>query len=372
MVAESSEWYNCEKSEAIMGKPAIAISLDRPDRRVLEDRIRNTPERSVADRLRMILYRADGVGHRAIAHLLQVGRNQVTKVLQRYQAGGLEAIVQPAPYAGSQPKLTRDQQQALKVELTTGIYATAFQVIAWIDAQWQVVYELSAMQKLLKRLGFTYKKNRLIPSKADPELQRQFVHWFQGLCDRLGPDDRIYFGDAAHFKHNAEAGYAWSLKGEPHLIPSNSGRQRYNVLGAYCVQTHEHVFLLTPENIDQTQVGVFLAQLRAHHPGAGQIYLLLDNAAYNHTARVTEVAHHHRIHLDYLPPYSPNLNPIERLWKFVRKTFFKDKYRATFAEFCAQLTAFFANLDQYRDDLNSLITLKFEVVPTNWRISASN
>ena len=56
----------------------------------------------------------------------------------------------------------------------------------------------------------------------------------------------------------------------------------------------------------------------------------------------------------------------------MRKEFFKDKYRATFAEFCAQLAVFFTNLDQYRDDLNSLITLKFELVPANWRISASN
>ena len=268
--------------------------------------------------------------------------------------------------------ITLEQQQALKVELTTQIYSTAFQVIAWIETQWQVTYELSTVQKLLKRLGFTYKKNRLMPSKADPELQRLFVRWFQGLCERLGPHDRVYFGDAVHFKHNAEAGYAWSVKGEPHLIPSNTGRQRYNVLGAYCVQTQEHVFLITPENIDQDQVVVFLAQLRAQHPGDGQIYWLLDNAPYNHARRVVEAAQLHRLHLDYLPPYSPNLNPIERLWKFVRKEFFKDKYRATFAEFCAQLAVFFTNLDQYRDDLNSLITLKFELVPANWRISASN
>ena len=69
--------------------------------------------------------------------------------------------LRPALHAGAWPKLTPDQQPALKVELTTHIYATAFQVIAWIEAIRQVVYELSAAQKLLKRLGFTYKKNRL-------------------------------------------------------------------------------------------------------------------------------------------------------------------------------------------------------------------
>jgi len=62
------------------------------------------------------------------------------------------------------------------------------------------------------------------------------VQWFNKLRAELGPDDRIYFGDAVHVKHNAEAGYAWSFIGEPHLIPTNSGRQRYNVLGVYCTQ----------------------------------------------------------------------------------------------------------------------------------------
>jgi transposase len=287
-----------------MSCPTITVSLNKQERKELKEQIRKTHERKMADRLRVILHKAEGYTNQAIAELLQMGRNHVSKVLQRYRDGGLEAVLQPDHYKGSRPKLTAEQQQALKVELTTHIYSTAFQVIAWIDAQWQVQYEVSAVHKLLKRLGFTYKKNRLVPSKADPELQRLFVRWFQGLCERLGPDDRVYFGDAVHFKHNAEAGYAWSLIGKSHLIPSNSGRQRYNVFGAYCVQTQEHVFLITAENIDQAKLVEFMSLLRAQHPSAGKIYLLLDNASYNHARRVEEAAQQHRILLDFLPTIS--------------------------------------------------------------------
>jgi transposase len=299
-----------------------------------------------------------------------MGRNQVTEWLKRYGQGGVDALLQPDNYKGSAPKLTVEQMQALKVELTTEIYATASQVIAWVEKQWGVKYELSAMHKLLKRLGFSYKKNRLVPSKADPELQRLFVSWYKGLRDRLGPEDRIYFGDAVHFKHNAEAGYAWSLLGAPHMIPSNTGRQRYNVLGAYCPHTHEYVFLLTQENINQDQLIKFLPLLRTKHPGEGKIYLILDNASYNLARKVEARAQQERIILDFLPPYSPNLNPIERLWKLVRKRFFKDKYRDTFDKFCDQLAEFFANLDQYRDELVSLITDNFELIPAIWQTSA--
>ena len=99
----------------------------------LEAQIRKTSERKVADRLRVVLYKAIGRPNQEIAQLLQMSRNRVTKLLRRYQAGGLEALVHPAHYRGSAPRLTVAQQQALKIELTTHIYVTAWQVIAWIE-----------------------------------------------------------------------------------------------------------------------------------------------------------------------------------------------------------------------------------------------
>ena len=160
-----------------MNSPSTAISLTPDRRRELEEQIRQTKERKVADRMRVILYKAEGHSHKFIANLLQMGRNQVTHLLQGFNQGGLPALLQPNQAGGSTAKLTVEQQQALKLELKTKIYATAFQVIAWVEKQWGISYDLSAMHKLLKRLGFSYKKNRLVPSQADPELQRQFVQW---------------------------------------------------------------------------------------------------------------------------------------------------------------------------------------------------
>ncbi len=174
--------------------------------------------------------------------------------------------------------MTEEQQQILKAELKSNIYATAFQVIAWVEQQWGVKYGVRGMQQLLRRLGFSYKKNRLVPSKADPELQRQFVQWLARLRVRMGPDDLLLYSDAAHFKHNAEAGYAWSLKGNPHYIPSNTGRRRYNVLGAYDPHGHEYYFLLTTDNINQDKLIEFLGLLRLKFPDKNKLYLILDNA----------------------------------------------------------------------------------------------
>lgn len=353
-----------------MSNPQLRqMTISEEERKAVVKRIRQIKDRKIADRLRVILYKADGHKHHVIAHLLQMSINDVTKYLRLYLHGGIEAVC-TTKYQGKQPRLTEEQQAALTVELKTHIYNTAEQVIVWVEEQFGVCYTLRGMHTLLKRLRFTYKKNRLVPSRADPEAQRQFVRWFEKIRAELGPDDRIYFSDAAHVKHNAEAGYAWSAVGEPHLIPTNSGRQRYNILGAYCTQTHEHVFLLTENNITRDTVIALLALLRTKHPGDGRIHLILDNVSY-HKARCVQIqAALSRITLDYLPPYSPNLNLIERLWKFMRRTIFKDKYRVTFAEFKQRVNDFFIGLDEYANELATLMTENFELIPAVWQAPA--
>jgi transposase len=316
--------------------------------------------------LRIILFKAEGFSHQEIVVLLQVSINTVTRYLQRYKEGGIEPVCE-THYRGTSPELSPEQQDMLKIELKTHIFNTAQQVVVWVEKHFEVYYTPSGMRALLKRLKFTYKKNRLVPSKANPEAQRQFVRWFEKVRAELGPDDRIYFGDAVHAKHNAEAGHAWSVSGQPHLIPTNSGRQRYNILGAYCTQTHEHVFILTENNINQDKIIKLLKLLRDKHPGKGEIFLVLDNASYNKALRVRDQAAESNIILKYQPPYSPNLNLIERLWKFMRRKFFKDKYRSTFAKFREKLDDFFANLDKYRVELSTLLAENFELVPSVWQ-----
>jgi transposase len=343
------------------------IKLTEKEKEALLDRIKKTVDREIADRLRIVWFKANGYSHKEIAKLLNVGINTITRCLQRYRREGLEGICR-SNYAGSNSALTLEQRNQLKIELVTNIYNTAAQVIFWVEKNFDVTYTVSGMQQLLKRLGFTWKKNRLMPSKADPEAQRQFVHWFKKLRAELGEDDRIYFVDACHAKHNAEAGSAWSELGNPHMIPANSGRNRYNILGAYCTQTNENEFILTEENINQDKLIELLDRLHAKHQ-SGKIYLVLDNASYNHAKRVKKRAELSGIILKYQPPYSPNLNLIERLWKFTRKEFFKDKYRATFQDFREKLNHFFNNLSAYQKKLTSLLAENFELIPQNWSCS---
>ena len=262
--------------------------------------------------------------------------------------------------------LDEEQRLMLIFQLKTHIYHTAKQVIAWVAEQFGVQYSLRGMHTLLRRLGFTYKKGRLVPSKADPEIQRQFVVAYNQLCSQLGPDDQVYFGDAAHFRHNAETTYSWSEVGKPNIIPTNSGRVHYNVIGVYCAQTHESFFIQTPDNINSATVIELLKIIQKNHPASAKVYVILDNARHHHAMNVKAYCESAGITLVFLPTYSPNLNVIERLWKLMRKKVFKDHYYATLDQFVAAIKDFLAHLERYMDELTTLMTDNFEIIPSAW------
>lgn len=348
-----------------MSRQIKNIELTNKEKQELKRRIRLTKDRKTADKLRVIWFKSKGLKHEKIAELLNISINTVTDYVTQYLQGGLNALCHNN-YKGSKPSLTLEQRNELKIELICNIYTSTEQVVIWVKNKYDVHYTTSGMRKLLKRLGFTYKKNRLMPSKADPNAQKQFTDWFRKIRDTLGPDDRIYFCDAAHVIHNTEAGFGWSEIGNSHCIPSNSGRQRYNILGAYCTQTHENVFILTEKNINQDTMIELLGKLHKKHQ-KGQIYLILDNASYNRANRVKNHAELCGITLKYQPAYSPNLNLIERLWKFMRGKLFKDKYVNTFEKFKKKIDLFFTNLRPYRKELETLLVEVFQTLPSNWQ-----
>lgn len=174
----------------------------------------------------------------------------------------------------------------------------------------------------------------------------------------------MLFLDPAHQVHNIENGYCWQVKGknETKTVPSNSGRERLTVIGAINPNTYKPTILTTEDNCDGAMMTVFLGEVKKDYPDAKTIYIFLDNAKYNHSNLVTGEAEQLGIKLLFLPPYSPNLNLIERLWKFMKKKIKANKYYKTFKEFTSAIHDFFKNIAQYEAELKTLLTLNFEII----------
>lgn len=186
------------------------------------------------------------------------------------------------------------------------------------------------------------------------------LHRKKGALTRRG---KVYFLDAAHLLHAAIPSRGWIKRKHTVQLKTNSGRNRLNILGAYSPDTQDLISLEGRESCDAERVVQLLQKIRAANPGK-RLLLVLDNAPYNHAAAVTEAAAKLRIELLYLPPYSPNLNLIERFWKFLKRKVARNRYHATFAEFRAAVQKVLNNIPDYRNDLVSLMTERFQLFTT--------
>lgn len=92
------------------------------------------------------------------------------------------------------------------------------------------------------------------------------------------------------------------------------------------------------------------------------MYIFLDNASYNRSYAVQAYANMLGITLYYLPPYSPNLNLIERLRKFMKKKLVNNRYYTTYKEFFNEFMTFFQNLEEYKDELENFFTSDMQIL----------
>jgi transposase len=201
----------------------------------------------------------------------------------------------------------------------------------------------------------------MIPAKADPDKQAAYLD--TELNPRLAQAQTgqraVFFVDAAHFVLAPFLGFLWTLARV--FIQAPCGRQRFNVLGALNAVTHELITVTNDSYITSLQVCELLNKLAALHRTV-PITLFLDNAAYQRCALVLETAARLQIELCFLPAYSPNLNLIERLWKFVRKQCLYSHYYADFASFKTAISTCLAQTHTtHKAALDSLLTPRFQL-----------
>lgn len=201
----------------------------------------------------------------------------------------------------------------------------------------------------------------MIPAKADPDEQATyFQQEMQPRLDEAQAEKRaVFFVDAAHFVLSPFLGFLWSAARI--FIRAPAGRQRFNVLGALNAVTHELITVTNDSYINAESVCQLLQKLAALKL-VMPITIFLDNARYQKCALVKATAISLGIELCFLPPYSPNLNLIERLWKFVKKQCLYSKYYPEFISFKQAITGCLGQTQsQHKVALDSLLTLKFQM-----------
>jgi transposase len=339
------------------------IQLTPGQRKDIGDRRRHAPDRRIYQRLSAVLWSDEGRTREEIAGLLGVSTRQVGQWLRIFRNKGLDQLC-TLHYRGDPGRLGPAQVGRLKQEIAKGAFHNAEQIRTRVEQTWGVAYSISGLKDLLRRIGASYHKVSGFFWKADVQEQKGWVRKYRRQKREAGPKTRRYFVDACHPVWGVGLLYScWLLTGQRFYVGVGNGRKRLNILGAYSPDDHDYVDLrLTRENVTGEQFVRLLEALLARHPDTEKFLLYLDNArSYSEPCVKGWLKAHRQFRLVPVPAYSPNLNLIERLWKFLRKKALS-RWHVTFEGMQAAVAGVLDRLGDSRDELATLMTERFAIV----------
>ncbi len=298
----------------------------------------------------------------AIAQDLGLDESTVHRYAQACQRQGLAALLaKEAPgYVG---RLNSSQVAELRVEIGRALYTDCRQLVDWVATTCGVRYSVSGLTDLLHRHGFSYKLTTAVPCQADAAVQTAFV------ADTLAPllaaaeagEAAVYFADAAHPTHNTRSTYVWTETGKERPLLTVSGRERVNLNAALNAVKPTQVHLDETGCVNAQSTQRLYEKLLAAHP-TGPVYVVCDNARYYKNKDLSTWLTGTRLVQVFLPTYSPNLNLIERLWKFLRQKIIDTQFYRTKGAFKTAVLSFFNRLDEFGPALASLMNLRFHIM----------
>jgi transposase len=293
-----------------------------------------------------------------IALICDLHYNTVGHWIKVYFEKGFEALLENN-YGTNESEMEHHSESILSSFRERPLYNAA-EAAERIDEMTGIRRSEQQVRTFMKKHGLRFIKCGHIPAKADTEVQQKWVDDTLKPVIEAAQQEKLhlFFCDAAHFVLQPFLCALWTAVRM--FIRASAGRNRINVLGAVNAITKEIITLTNTTYITSTTLIDFLKQLKERFPDK-PISIVLDNARYQHCAAVKTFAEGLGIQLLFLPPYSPNLNIIERLWKFTKKKILYAKYYDKPDAFHGAIQNFFDNINQtYKQDLKTLLSIKFQ------------
>lgn len=296
-------------------------------------------DKRICDRIKAVLLSDEGWTPQQIAKVLLLSDQAIREHVQEYKTS---EKLKPES-GGSEEKLSEEQSKRLTTHLETHTYLYVKDIVAYVQTAFKITYTVAGMRHWLRRHHFSYKKPALVPGKADKERQQQWLSEYERLRQGLPADETIGFIDGVHPTHNVQPAFGWIKTGVRKEIPANTGRERINLTGMIDVIRH-NVIIQEDKTLNAEATIQFFLKIEEAYPTKRKIHIFCDNAPYYRNKAVKEYLKTSQVELHFLPPYSPNLNPIERLWKWMKERVIYNTYYEHFEEFKAAVIGFFSVL----------------------------
>lgn len=341
------------------------VTFSEADLEAIQHERYHHPDPRVQRKMEVLWLKHNGLSHEDIAILAGVSRSTVQRCVSDYLKDGLAGI--PPDYYKGKPSLLDDQRPALAELFAKHPPRSLKEAQHVIEQQTGIRRGLTQVRRFLQRLGMRPRKVAAIPVPPKSTIEDHARNQAQFVEEKLEPrlaearagKRQVYFVDAAHMVYSVFLGWVWCVV--RWAMRSASGRKRYNVLGALDAVSHRLIRVTNHSYINAPTVCDLLRAVAGASVGL-PITLVLDNAAYQKCALVRQLAASLNIELLYLPSYSPNLNLIERVWKFVKKQALRATYHPDYDSFVAAIDQCLSDLpSKYKADMNTLLTHQFQM-----------
>ena len=338
------------------------LILSQEEKDVLMTMDAATHDKRVAERIKIIISLSEGESPQRLSKIFFTDVRTIQRYMKAYLEEGLESIGF-TDYGSHNFKLNPEQEEELKNAIDDGLFHTSKEIVPFIKEKFNVQYTAPGVVKLLHRLGFSYKKTKHKPAKADITKQKQFVTDYQQIRDCIGDNDVLLFLDCCHPTHNSKLGYAWIRKGKEKYVKSTAGRKHANISGAYDIIEHQTTIRFE-ETINAESIVELVKEIEQKYQDKENILLICDNARYYHAKIVQEyLDKSDKLLMFFTPSYSPNLNLIERLWKLMNEKVLKNQYHEHFSDFLSAIMDFFqTQLGSMKTELQHRMTEQFHLL----------
>jgi transposase len=289
----------------------------------------------VKDRIKAVLWYDEGHTISEIAYRLFLSEEGVRGHINDF----IRSKKVKPENGGSVAQLVGEAAQRLLAHLDDVTYTDVREICAYVQKRFNVLYSRSGMTAWLHRHGFTFHQPCGVPAKADGARQAAFIKMYEELKRTLPDNAKIYFLDGVHPTHQTRLVAGWIRRGCRKQLPMTPSQKRVNILGAIDL---EGMNLVTKryDTLNGEAVVDFLKHLRTQDPHA-VLHVINDRGRYNTCPVVAEALEKLDIVQHLLPPYSPNLNVIERCWKIMHEHVTNNTYYPTFTAFSNALDHFF-------------------------------
>ncbi len=328
------------------------FSLTAKEKAVLEHCHRKTCDVCELDRIKTVLLHSEGWSIAAIAQALREHESTTSRHIKDYLEEAKLTVIK----GGSDSFLPNEQTEALTAHLTEALYHHTHDIVVYIRERWSIEYSVSDLNKLLHRQGFTKPKGR--PYKVNLAKQVAFM---KKLKASLNNSEKILFINAVHPSQATKLSYRRIKKGQTVDLSTTVSRTRVNLIGAIELENISKTVTDTDEIINTEAASAFFQKLREQYPIKLKLHLVLEQSGYHRSGNLKKAAKNLNIHLHYLPPCSPNLNPIERLWKVMNEHVRDNKFFNSAKAFRSSILNFFEKtLSEIGDSLSERINDNYQ------------